>query len=86
MNKKGNVSVAVLLISVTTFFAGLCSAAQSPAERMQKIVQSYADAGVFMGNVLVAKNGKVIFSKSYGWQIWSGAYRIRPRPDSTSPR
>jgi CubicO group peptidase (beta-lactamase class C family) len=45
--------------------AGRCIA-QAPAERMQQVVQPYADAQMFMGNVLVAKNGKVIFSKSYG--------------------
>ena len=34
--------------------------------RMDKIVQAYSDRQLFMGSVLVAKKGKVIFSKSYG--------------------
>jgi CubicO group peptidase (beta-lactamase class C family) len=42
------------------------SIAQVPAERIQQVVQPYADAQMFMGNVLVAKNGRVIFGKSYG--------------------
>jgi CubicO group peptidase (beta-lactamase class C family) len=45
--------------------AGTCSA-QAPAERMQQVVQPFADAQMFMGSVLVAHHGKVLFSKSYG--------------------
>jgi CubicO group peptidase (beta-lactamase class C family) len=64
---------AAALLAVLASLAALCHA-QKPAERMQQIVQSYDDAGVFMGSVLVAKHGKVIFSKSYGmadmeWEI-----------------
>lgn len=33
---------------------------------MQQVVQPYVDAQMFMGSVLVAKSGKVVFSKSYG--------------------
>ncbi len=42
------------------------SIAQIPADRLQRVVQPYIDNQMFMGSVLVAKNGKVIFSKSYG--------------------
>ena len=41
------------------------SSAQAP-DRFQQVVQPYVDAQMFMGSALVAKNGKVIFSKSYG--------------------
>jgi CubicO group peptidase (beta-lactamase class C family) len=41
------------------------SSAQAP-DRFQQVVQPYADAQMFMGSVLVAKDGKVVFSKSYG--------------------
>jgi len=41
--------------------------AQAPVERMNKVVQQYADAQMFMGSVLVAQHRKVLFSKSYGW-------------------
>ena len=42
--------------------------------RMAQIVQSYADAHQFMGDVLVARDGQVLFEKSYGyadleWQV-----------------
>jgi CubicO group peptidase (beta-lactamase class C family) len=40
--------------------------AQAPADRMQHVVQPYVDAQMFMGSVLVAESGKVVFSKSYG--------------------
>ena len=42
------------------------SSAQAPADRLQQVVQPYVDAQMFMGSVLVAKDGKVVFSKSYG--------------------
>src|SRR5215472_11236352 len=41
------------------------SSAQAP-DRFQQVVQPYVDAQMFMGSVLVAKDGKVVFSKSYG--------------------
>src|SRR4030095_4909666 len=42
------------------------SNAQAPPDRLKQVVQPYVDAQMFMGSVLVAKNGRVIFSKSYG--------------------
>lgn len=41
------------------------SSAQTP-DRFHQVVQPYADAQMFMGSVLVAKDGKIIFSKGYG--------------------
>ena len=45
---------------------GTCSA-QTTAERMDKFMKPYIDAQMFMGSVLVAQHGNVLFSKSYGW-------------------
>src|SRR5215475_16135666 len=42
------------------------STSQTLADRMQQIVQPYVDAQMFMGSVLVAKDRKILFSKSYG--------------------
>jgi D-alanyl-D-alanine carboxypeptidase len=42
------------------------SSAEAPADRLQQVVQPYVNAQMFMGSVLVAKDGKVVFSKSYG--------------------
>jgi len=42
------------------------SSAQVPGERLGRVVQPYVDAQMFMGSVLVAKDGKILFSKSYG--------------------
>jgi len=42
------------------------SSTQTPGVRFQRVVQPYVDAEMFMGSVLVAENGKIIFSKSYG--------------------
>lgn len=55
-----------VMANVFAFLAGVCNA-QAPLERMQQVVQPYADAQLFMGSVLVAQNSKVLFSKSYGW-------------------
>src|SRR5690348_11605527 len=54
-------------IVLTIVLAALVStsSAQTP-DRFQQVVQPYADAQMFMGSVLVAKNGKIIFSKGYG--------------------
>src|SRR5215470_11951719 len=54
------------------------SSAQVPADRFQKLMQPYVDAQMFSGSTLVAKNGKILFSKSYGmadleWRIPNSA-------------
>lgn len=54
----------VVVAVVLTVLAG-SSSAQTP-ERFHQVVQPYADAQMFMGSVLVARNGKIIFSKGYG--------------------
>ena len=42
------------------------STAQTISDRMQQVVQPYVDAQMFMGSVLAAREGKIIFSRSYG--------------------
>ena len=59
-------SLRLLLACAFGFLAAVCHA-QAPAERMQQVVQPYVDSQVFMGSVLVAQHGKVLFSKSYGY-------------------
>jgi len=39
---------------------------QALSDRLEHVVKPYVDAQMFMGNVMVAKNGEVLFSKSYG--------------------
>ncbi|MGA7380465.1 MAG: serine hydrolase domain-containing protein, partial [Terriglobales bacterium] len=65
MKTERNFRLEALAVALASL-AGVCSA-QAPVQRMQKVVQPYADAQLFMGSVLVAQNGKVLFSKSYGW-------------------
>jgi CubicO group peptidase (beta-lactamase class C family) len=62
-----------MLAALCAFCASLGAAAQDTA-RMDAVVRSYADAKTFMGSVLVARDGNVLFSKSYGsanleWEI-----------------
>ena len=56
---------AVVQVAVLALLANPCRA-QVMRNEMARIVQPYVDAQMFMGSVLVAKNGKIIFSKSYG--------------------
>jgi CubicO group peptidase (beta-lactamase class C family) len=65
MKTKRNFRLTGLAIGFA-FLAGMCNA-QVPVERLQQVVQPYVDAQMFMGSVLVAQQGKVLFSKSYGW-------------------
>jgi CubicO group peptidase (beta-lactamase class C family) len=60
------------------------SSAQAPSIRFQRVVQPYIDAQMFMGSVLVAENGKIIFSKSYGMADleWSVQILLRLNPIS----
>jgi CubicO group peptidase (beta-lactamase class C family) len=66
-----------VLLTISIAVLARTSSAQAPA-RFQQVVQPYVDAQMFMGSVLVGKNGKVIFSKSYGmadleWNIPNSA-------------
>jgi CubicO group peptidase (beta-lactamase class C family) len=40
--------------------------AQAPPQAFQKLMQPYVDAKMFMGSVLVASRGKIIFNNGYG--------------------
>src|ERR1044071_3508717 len=40
--------------------------AQAPPQAFQKVMQPYVDAKMFMGSVLVARKGKIIFNNAYG--------------------
>jgi CubicO group peptidase (beta-lactamase class C family) len=42
------------------------AAAQDSGARMDEVVRSYVDTRQFMGSVLVARRGTVLFSKAYG--------------------
>lgn len=55
-----------LALAIVLMVSAAASVAQAPVQRLQQIVQPYVDAQMFMGSVLVAQHGKVIFSQSYG--------------------
>lgn len=54
-----------ILLTIAIAALAQTSSAQTP-DRFRRVLQPYVDAQMFMGSVLVAKNGKVLFSKSYG--------------------
>jgi CubicO group peptidase (beta-lactamase class C family)/uncharacterized protein YneR len=55
-------------IAITVFLAAVCLAqTQDNTERMEQVIQSFVAGKKFMGAVLVARDGKVIFEKGYGF-------------------
>ena len=84
MNTRQNIWLAALAFAFA-LLAG-ASGAQTPAERMERVVQPYVGAEVFMGSVLVAQSGNALFNKGTAGRTWSETYRIRPRRNSRSPR
>jgi CubicO group peptidase (beta-lactamase class C family) len=54
-----------LILTMAIAVLAQTSRAQAP-DRFQQVMQPYVDAQMFMGSVLVAKDGKVVFSKSHG--------------------
>jgi CubicO group peptidase (beta-lactamase class C family) len=65
MKTTRNFRQAVLTVAFASL-AVVCGA-QVPTEHMQQVVEPYVDAQMFMGSVLVAQKGRVLFSKGYGW-------------------
>jgi CubicO group peptidase (beta-lactamase class C family) len=53
-------------IAISFLLVGLCLA-QDNIPRMDQVVQAYVDNKQFMGSALVARDGKVLFSKGYGF-------------------
>lgn len=53
--------IAILLLLASTCLA------QDNVSRMEQVVQSYVDSKQFMGATLVARDGKVLLSKGYGF-------------------
>ena len=57
------------IFAVVLLFVFHCRAvAQTPAEKMDALVNAYAKMYKFTGTVLVAQKGKVIFEKGYGFK------------------
>ncbi|HYK90462.1 MAG TPA: serine hydrolase [Acidobacteriota bacterium] len=51
--------------AIALLLSSICLA-QDNVSRMEQVVRSYVDTKQFMGSVLVARDGKVLFSKGYG--------------------
>lgn len=51
---------------VFTFIVQSCNA-QALSVRLHQLVNSYVDTGWFMGSILVARDGKVLLNKGYGY-------------------
>jgi CubicO group peptidase (beta-lactamase class C family) len=54
------------VVTLVLLLAGVCHA-QTPATRMDQIVQSFVSDKVFMGSVLVARGDEIVLSKGYGF-------------------
>ena len=53
-------------IAVSFLLVSACLA-QDNVSRMEQVVQSYVDSKQFMGSALVARDGKVLLSRGYGF-------------------
>lgn len=56
----------ILLIAFALAVLPYQSRPQALSDRLQQVVKPYVDAQMFMGSVMVGKNGQVLFSKGYG--------------------
>jgi CubicO group peptidase (beta-lactamase class C family) len=65
MPARARTPAAVALVAAFVALATPPAMAQDVV-RMDQVVRSYADAKTFMGSVLVARDGKVLFNRSYG--------------------
>ena len=66
MTRLARQAFRTLLAALVLAVVSHPSCPQALSDRLQQVVKPYVDAQMFMGSVLVAKNGQVIFSKSYG--------------------
>jgi CubicO group peptidase (beta-lactamase class C family) len=68
MTQLPNPLFRTLFLAIALAILAHSSSPQSPRDRdrSQRVVQPYVDAQMFMGSVLVAKDGKIILSKGYG--------------------
>lgn len=60
----------ILLIYALFAFYSVNIYSDEYAEKIEKIVNEYDALGLFSGNVMVAKDGNVIFEKQYGYADW----------------
>jgi CubicO group peptidase (beta-lactamase class C family) len=56
----------VLLTAAASLAQDDSTALSAGLARMEQVVQSHVSAGTFMGTVLVARDGKIVFDKAYG--------------------
>ncbi|HAX49342.1 MAG TPA: serine hydrolase [Ignavibacteria bacterium] len=52
--------------------------ADTNADKLDKIVNEYYDLGMFSGNVLVAKDGNIIYEKQFGYADWQAKIPVTP--------
>ncbi len=48
------------------------------ADKLDKIVNEYNDLGLFSGNVLIAKDGNIIYEKQFGYADWEQKTPVTP--------
>jgi CubicO group peptidase (beta-lactamase class C family) len=67
-----------ILIAIALFASEGTALDSSRTSAMDAYVQPYVDSGNFAGDILVAKNGKVVFEKAYGYADREHHLRNRP--------
>lgn len=59
----------ILLTFIFALFT-VNSFADDYSDKLEKIVNEYNSIGLFSGNVLIAKDGNIVFEKQYGYADW----------------
>lgn len=64
--------VLILFVFVNNAFADV------NADKLDKIVNEFYDIGMFSGNVLVAKDGNIVYEKQFGYADWQAKTPVTP--------
>ena len=73
--------LAFLFAAILYILQGNCLA-QTKAQKIDALMNTYYQYGQFNGSVLVAEHGKIIYKKGLVWRIWNGIFPIYRIPNS----
>ncbi|HEX8333426.1 MAG TPA: serine hydrolase, partial [Segetibacter sp.] len=63
----------LLMLCLIIAQGSFCQSATSPdlVQKTDKLIKEAWDKGIFSGSVAIAKDGKVIYNKNYGYADWT---------------
>ena len=63
-------SIKILFCALITLILSSNILADDYADKLDKLMAEFDNAGMFSGNVILAKDGNIVFEKSYGYADW----------------